>query len=377
MALSMMARTRSARRRQQQCLRPKGATAPLMAEHERMTVAMALAEKLHHSAQRPDMARAGVWGHELNYTATIRDPPTPQPELFSLYDEEPGGSRPDRMPTLSGPQEQVLRHTVDQIVVAVSALPTFDVPTCRRRWTSWWMRSCTWIRRFPSTLSSKCPRSRAHPVFLVRLSVSRRRRNSWWKRQLSCLSWRLLSSPLTFQFALGMVLVDVFKVFSLARVPPRLWSRSPTFQFLVVVSMEVPKVFTQDRVQQQSQSKSLTLQFRTVAATSKILVSQRFLQKLLEKRFKGFLALFPGGKKVRRWARTRGRNCSPSRAHPRRELMWITGLMATTSGSASTLLMGRFGRGCCRTTCSGTRRGNATDGSMAASGWRLWWVRSL
>ena len=43
-----------------------------------------------------------MWGHELNYTATIRNPPTPQPELFSLYDEEPGGSRPDRMPTLSG-----------------------------------------------------------------------------------------------------------------------------------------------------------------------------------------------------------------------------------------------------------------------------------
>ena len=27
-------------------------------------------------------------------------------------------------------------------------------------------------------------------------------------------------------------------------------------------------------------------------------------------------------KKVRSWARTRGRNCSPSRAHPRRQLMW-------------------------------------------------------
>ena len=97
--------------------------------HERMTVAMALAESTQHSSRGQTIARAGVWGHELlNYTATIRNPPTPQPELFSLYDEEPGGSRLDRMPTLSGPQEQVLRHTVDQIVVGVSALPTFDVP---------------------------------------------------------------------------------------------------------------------------------------------------------------------------------------------------------------------------------------------------------
>ena len=44
---------------------------------ERTTVAKALAEKLHHSAQRPEMARAGEWGREMNFTATIRDPPLP------------------------------------------------------------------------------------------------------------------------------------------------------------------------------------------------------------------------------------------------------------------------------------------------------------
>ena len=48
--------------------------------------------------------------------------------------------------------------------------------------------------------------------------------------------------------------------------------------------------------------------------------------------------------------------------------MWTPGSMAMTSGSASTPCMGRFGRGCCRTTCSGTRRGNATDGTC---GWCL------
>ena len=46
----------------------------------------------------------------------------------------------------------------------------------------------------------------------------------------------LSSSPLTFQFALGVVLVDVFKIFSLDIFPPRLWSRSLTFQFLMVAS---------------------------------------------------------------------------------------------------------------------------------------------
>ena len=44
--------TGSARRRRERRLRS-------MLRHERMTVAMALAEKLHHSAQRPEMARAG------------------------------------------------------------------------------------------------------------------------------------------------------------------------------------------------------------------------------------------------------------------------------------------------------------------------------
>ena len=59
--------------------------------HERMTVAMALAESTHHSSRGQTNARARVWGRETSYTATVRDPPTPQPELFSLYEEEPSG----------------------------------------------------------------------------------------------------------------------------------------------------------------------------------------------------------------------------------------------------------------------------------------------
>ena len=196
-----------------------------------MTVAMALAEKLHHSAQRPEMARAGVWGREMNYTATIRDPPTPQPELFSLYDEEPGGSRLDRMPTLSGPQEQVLRHTVDQIVVAVSALPTFDVPVPQT------------VDQLVGALLHLDTPIPEHAIFEVpKISCPSRFPRSALREPQK--AEQLVEAPTlvsTFQFALGVVLVDVFKVFSLARVP-RLWSRSLTLQFLVVVSLEVPKV---------------------------------------------------------------------------------------------------------------------------------------
>ena len=83
--------------------------------------------------------------------------------------------------------------------------------------------------------------------------------------------------------------------------------------------------------------------------------------------FRTFLPIF-FQKKVRSWARTRGRNCSPSRAHPRRELMWTPGSMAMMSGSVLTPCKGHFGKSCCQTTFSGSRRGNGADGSMVASG---------
>ena len=67
--------------------------------HERLSVAMALAEMQHHTApRRPKKATAGEGGSELNHTASIRETPPLQPELFDLSsDEEPGGSWSDRL----------------------------------------------------------------------------------------------------------------------------------------------------------------------------------------------------------------------------------------------------------------------------------------
>ena len=89
--------------------------------HERITVAMALAERTHHSSRGQTIAR-----RVMHYTAMIRDPFTPQPELFSLHEEEPGGSLPDRIATLSAPQERDLRRTEQQIVDAVPLVPFLD-----------------------------------------------------------------------------------------------------------------------------------------------------------------------------------------------------------------------------------------------------------
>ena len=97
--------------------------------HERMTVAMALAEKLHHSSRGQKMARAGEGDLEMHYTGTFRTHP-PLQAAGTLYypmdvDDVPaaGGSRPDRL-TEVRPQERVQRRTVEQIILA----PMLDVP---------------------------------------------------------------------------------------------------------------------------------------------------------------------------------------------------------------------------------------------------------
>ena len=104
-----------ARRRRERRLRS-------MLRHE-LTVAMALAEFSHHSSRGQRMARAGVWGHEQNYTAKIRKPPTHQLELFSL-EEERGGGLPAPLSEVAGRQEKVERHLAEFVpMVQILDLP--------------------------------------------------------------------------------------------------------------------------------------------------------------------------------------------------------------------------------------------------------------
>ena len=107
-----------------------------MLRHERMSVAMALAAATHHSAQR------GEWrdwyeaprgqrtaSAEATYDA-LRSQTTSvagDTEFFSLFEEELGGSRPDRLSEVR-PQGRVQRHTVEQIVDTVLFAPSLDVP---------------------------------------------------------------------------------------------------------------------------------------------------------------------------------------------------------------------------------------------------------
>ena len=52
---------------------------------------------------------------------------TPQPEHFSLYEEEPGGGRPGSV-TDPAPQERVERHIVEHRIEACSFVQILDAP---------------------------------------------------------------------------------------------------------------------------------------------------------------------------------------------------------------------------------------------------------
>ena len=98
-----------------------------MFRHERMTVAMALAEFSHHFSRGQMMARAGVWGHEQNCTAKVRKLPTLQPELFSL-EEEPGGGLQAPLSDVAGRQDMVVRHVMDDLGSICPFVQILDLP---------------------------------------------------------------------------------------------------------------------------------------------------------------------------------------------------------------------------------------------------------
>ena len=197
----------AARRRRERRLRS-------MLRHERMTVAMALAEFSHHSSRGQRMARAGVWGHEQNYTAKIRKPPTPQPELFSL-EEEPGLPAP--LSEVAGWQGGVERHIVEDLGELAPLVQILDLPVPQT--VGCVTDALRVLDRPMSDQFIEVPRSPVLRVLLVLLFLSRSQRNSWWKCRPCCLP---PASPCGSR------------------------SRSSTLQFLVVVV----KVFSQNKVQQ-------------------------------------------------------------------------------------------------------------------------------
>ena len=179
--------------------------------HEQLTLQMLLATYEHHAAPRGQMkARSGGWeravlrGHVLEHP-TLQAAGT---EYFSLDVEDvpAAGSRPDRLFAVSGPQDRVQRRTVHRL--STSPLCRFSTILRRRWWNSCLTFSASFGRShlIPSRLS-KCPRSCLRTSPCAPLCEIRSWRNSWWK----CL--RSYLGPCC----------------------SRLWSRTLTFQLLIVV----------------------------------------------------------------------------------------------------------------------------------------------
>ena len=103
-------------------------------KYVRMSVAMVLSEYKHPSSRGQNRDRAGGGVRDAVHGQVPEALLTQEPgtQHFTLDDDdsvpELGGSRPDRIDTLSGPQERDLRRTVEQIVDAVPLVPLLDDP---------------------------------------------------------------------------------------------------------------------------------------------------------------------------------------------------------------------------------------------------------
>ena len=109
-----------------------------MPRHEQQSIRMALATVMHHSYKvhteygalrgLKTATRAGKEGREEHDALRRQRPPPLQPELFQLYEEEPGGSRLACLVAPRGPQEAVQRHTVEQLADVVPMVQVLDAP---------------------------------------------------------------------------------------------------------------------------------------------------------------------------------------------------------------------------------------------------------
>ena len=311
----------SAKRRRERQLRS-------MLRHERMSVAMGLAEKLHHSSRGQRMARAWEEESEMKYTAKFRTSPPLQLVLFSLFEEEPGGGRPEAF-VEPRPQELVLRHTVEHITDLVRVAPMVQILDAS----------------VPQTVEPHPEQAIEVPKILLDDVPMRAAERD------TQLGEQLVEVPTQPRYVALVLASKVHSMREIRRILQGLdpWGRggggargglqssrsgqNSTEYLDQIVENPVPQVRREGRGGLQGSlpvqnSAAVVEQIVDIPARRGLLVRDMVLlphrvvcMTMRMRILQGFFALFPVRKKVRSWARTRGRHCSPSRAHPRGELM--------------------------------------------------------
>ena len=277
--------TGSARRRRERQLRS-------MLRHERMSVAMALAEKLRHTSRGQRMARAGEDGHE-EHDASRR--------------QRPGGGRPEAF-VEPRPQERVQRHTVEHITDLVRVAPMVQILDAPVPQTGEQLPDI--LSFFDALMPVPEQVIEVPKILLDDVPMRAAVRDTQLVEQL-------VEVPTNPGYALAVV---ASKLCSRREIRHMLQGRGeggargglqgslPVQNSAAVVEhiVEIPaRRGLPDFLPGQGSSASSSSRLHDDADEAFTVVFRTFLRS----------------KKARSWARTRGRNCSPSRAHPRGELM--------------------------------------------------------
>ena len=148
--------------------------------HERLSVAMALAEYNHRSALRgPTIARASGEESEM-YNATGQTTPLPRAastQYFSLDDDEDVLAAWPLALDEQRPRVRVLRRTVEQVGDVVPLVPALADSAPQKV-----DQLVAVVARYDTPIADQvieAPKVSCSPAVVVLFSVRRRRRNSW------------------------------------------------------------------------------------------------------------------------------------------------------------------------------------------------------
>ena len=264
-------------------------------------------------------------------------------EFFSLYEEELGCTRPDRLSEVR-PQGRVQRHTVEQIVDSPQVVPSLDVPVPQRE--NQLVEACR-------HLDLPIPEQAIEVPKISSSRQSHRRR-------------------VRFAEQTAEQLVEVPTIISYS-----------SLRWIVEQNVDIPAPLGRGRSRGglgfhpgQSSTAFRGADHRSGTAEQIVdipalrggqdLTSSASSSGLPGTASHGVFSTYFPGEKVRRWARTRVRGCPPVSAHPRRQLSWrVSSLLRTTMCGCGFLL----DNGCC---LARTRMSSAMSPVRACPGCSGW-----